>query len=124
MLLEPVHQSSIYLTPEFEWVDVHDSTTNGKVVGYILITDTDPLFKTPDRAAEVQTNTVTILGLHFGVHYWKVLTLYEKPEGSTSPLSPHRLVQLLQRATPLPDPRAHRCEGEGAHPGQPGVAHH
>jgi hypothetical protein len=88
MLLEPVHQSSIYLTPEFEWVDVHDSTTNGKVVGYVLITDTDPLFKTPDRAAEVQTNTVTVLGLQFGVHYWKVLTLYEKPEGSTSPLSP------------------------------------
>ncbi len=77
ILTSPVHESSIYQLPTFEWVDVHDSTDHGQVVSYILVVDDDEDFASPEKLLEVPEDFAFVTGLKFGVHYWYVRAVYE-----------------------------------------------
>jgi hypothetical protein len=86
-LIMPVHESAIFQLPLFTWVDLHDSTTNGNVTGYIVVVDNEEDFVSPDKLVEVRTNSALFTGLSFSVHYWYVRAVYENGNKTFGPPS-------------------------------------
>jgi len=88
LLVSPVHKEQVTLTPRLSWVQVHDSTTEGEVTGYIVTVDYDADLSSPSRVVETPSSWQDLVGMEFGVIYWAVRAVYRDPTTGSTGLGP------------------------------------
>jgi hypothetical protein len=85
LLLSPANNSMNPITPTFEWLHLHDSTTNGNLVEYQIEIDNNFDFSSPeDSAIIISPNYTPGLPLPIGTFYWRVKAIYTTPSGSSA----------------------------------------
>lgn len=85
LLFYPENNSNIYGNPSFTWLHLHNSTTNGYLVEYVIQVDSDPDFSSP-----IMNDIITSAGFKYdsplpdGIYYWRVKANYSTPSGSSA----------------------------------------
>jgi hypothetical protein len=87
ILLHPVNGSLEFRLPVFDWIPVHDSTTNGAVREYLFLLDDDQDFSSSVMSRTSVFPSLPIVSLPFGTYHWKVLTRYSMPTGVSTRFS-------------------------------------
>jgi hypothetical protein len=87
ILGHPVNNSLQFRIPVFDWIPVHDSTTNGAVQEYLFLLDDDEGFSSSVMSRTTVFPSLPVVSLPFGTYYWKVLTRYSVPSGISTRFS-------------------------------------
>lgn len=85
LLISPPNNTFSNVTPSFEWLSLHDSTTNDSLSNYVLEIDNDNDFSSPEIAVTC-TNSYHSpnSSLPSGLYYWRILARYSTPPGSNA----------------------------------------
>jgi hypothetical protein len=83
MLLTPLNNSIIMSSLTFTWLHLHNSTTNGDLVEYVIQIDDDSDFSSPIKV-NVTTLPTYSPSLSDGTYYWRVKANYSTPPGSSA----------------------------------------
>jgi hypothetical protein len=87
LLMWPPKGHFTNLLPELRWMDVHDSTENGAVTGYLLAVDNNEDFNSPQLLREVTVSELLLVYLPFDTYNWRVIAQYSEPPGTSGPAS-------------------------------------
>ena len=82
----PINSTRINKLPNFVWMPIHASTTNGDVDSYTFMLDDDKDFSSPMMVRQQTESNFQVASLPFGTFYWKVTVNYVYPEAATGPL--------------------------------------
>ncbi|MCK4757346.1 MAG: hypothetical protein KAS67_02730, partial [Thermoplasmata archaeon] len=85
LLLSPENNSILAVNPTCEWLDLHNSTTNGSLSEYYIEIDNDFDFSSPERTnIMTSANYISVPPLADGIYYWRVTANYSIPIGSNA----------------------------------------
>ena len=85
LLLSPANNTFTAITPTFQWLDLHNSTTNGSLSNYTIEIDNNSDFSSPEVVnTTTSANHTPVPILPEGTHYWRVKANYSTPPGSTA----------------------------------------
>ncbi len=85
LLLSPANNSFSITNPTFEWLDLHNSTTNGSLSNYTIEIDNNSDFSSPEVVnTTISANLTPVPILPEDTHYWRVKANYSTPSGSNA----------------------------------------
>lgn len=87
LLVGPSGEHELHQLPVLRWTGVHDSTTNGSVVGYLVEVSRHRYFAFIELSHMTTGPSLALSDLPFGLYYWRVSAVYSEPIGQRSPTS-------------------------------------
>ncbi|MCK4971439.1 MAG: hypothetical protein KAS77_12960, partial [Thermoplasmata archaeon] len=90
LLTRPSGEHELHQLPLLRWTAVHDSTTNGAVVVYLVEVSKDQHFAFIELSSRSPLPALGLSDLPFGLYYWRVTAIYSEPINQHGPTSfPH-----------------------------------
>lgn len=79
LLAQRYNEGVLHQLPVLWWTAVHDSTTNGAVVDYLVEVSTDQQFGFIELSSRDPLPVLALSDLSFGLYYWRVTAVYSEP---------------------------------------------
>jgi hypothetical protein len=85
LLFSPEDNAILNYTPEFNWLSLHNSSTNNPLISYTIQIDNDITFSSPE-IINITTlgNYIPSQSLPEGTYFWRVKANYSLPFGSSA----------------------------------------
>jgi hypothetical protein len=108
ILWGPSDGADIPYVPVFDWMPVHDSTTNGAVVAYGLVLDDDLDFSSPVMVNTTNESKLDPGWIEMGPYHWRVYAVYGGPPGVPGPFSDSFSFRFLNAPPRITSEPTHR----------------
>ena len=98
LLMLPSGDDELHQLPLLRWTAVHDSTTNGAVVDYLVEVSKDQQFAYIELSSRNPLPALALSDLPFGHYYWRVTAVYSEPINQYGPTSFYRQFKFFNAA--------------------------
>ena len=98
LLTRPSGDDELHQLPLLRWTAVHDSTTNGAVMEYLVEVSKDQQFVYIWLSSRNPLPALALSDLPFGLYYWRVTAIYSEPSNQYGPTSFSRQFKFFNAA--------------------------